>query len=255
MAPQPLAGLKIVITRPREQALTLTQLIKEAGGIPLLYPLLDIAPAPNPAELQAQVARLGSFNLAIFISPNAVHYGMEAIRSCQGIPTGLRFAAVGQGSARALREQGVTAIIAPQERFDSEALLAQPELQHVQGRRIMIFRGNGGRELLGDTLRQRGAEVEYAECYVRSKPDLDLAGLLQAGPDALTVTSSEALAYLWERADPAARQRLAGVQLFAPHVRIAEAARALGWRNVQATGGGDEGLLAGLVAWAGQRRE
>jgi uroporphyrinogen-III synthase len=215
--------------------------------------LLDIAPAPKPAALDEQVARLGKFDLAVFISPNAVNYGMAAIRTAGEIPAGLKVAAVGQGSARALREQGVSAIIAPQDRFDSEALLALPELQQVRGWRVMIFRGNGGRELLGDSLRARGAEVEYAECYVRSKPPLDLAGMLAARPDALTITSSEALSYLWELADEPARRKLSALPLFAPHQRIAEAARSLGWRNAVATGGGDEGLLAGLLAWAAAR--
>lgn len=253
MPPLPLAGLKIIVTRPREQAAPLVRLIEQAGGIPLLFPLLDIAPAPNQQELGEKISRLGGFDLAVFISPNAVRYGMAAIRAGGGVPAGLKFAAVGQGSAKALRERGVAEIIAPQERFDSEALLALPEMQAVQGRRVIIFRGNGGRELLGDTLKARGAEVEYAECYVRSKPPLDMAGLLGALPDALTVTSSEALAYLWEMADEPARRRLSLLPLFAPHERIAEAARGLGWRNAVAANGGDEGMLAGLIAWAGSR--
>lgn len=246
----PLTGLKIIVTRPREQAIQLSRRIEQAGGVPLLFPLLDIAPAADPQKLDNQVSRLGSFHLAIFISPNAVSYGMAAIRAAGAIPAGLKFAAVGQGSARALRELGVPEIIAPSERFDSEALLALPELQRMQDRRVVIFRGNGGRELLGDTLKTRGAEVEYAECYVRTKPALDLAGLLKAEADALTVTSSEALSYLWEMADESARRALSGLPLFVPHERIAEAARALGWRTVVATGAGDEGLLAGLTAWS-----
>ncbi len=253
MAPL-LGGLKIIVTRPREQAVPLARRIEQAGGVPLLFPLLDIAAAPNQAELNQQVSRLGSFDLAVFISPNAVSYGMAAIRAAgAGMPPGLKFAAVGQGSARALREQGVAQIIAPTDRFDSEALLAQPELQQVRGWRVMIFRGNGGRELLGDTLKARGAEVEYASCYQRSKPQLDLAGLMKEQADALTVTSSEALGYLWEMADAQAQQKLSALPLFAPHERIAEAARSLGWRNTVATSGGDEGLLAGLLAWAAAR--
>lgn len=254
MTSLPLTGLKIVVTRPREQAAQLTRRIEQAGGIPLLFPLLDIAPAANQQELNEKVSRLGGFDLAVFISPNAVRFGMAAINAGGATPAGIRFAAVGQGSARALREQGVHEIIVPKERFDSEALLALPEMQDVQGWRVMIFRGNGGRELLGDTLKARGAEVEYATCYQRSKPQLDMAGLLNAHPDALTVTSSEALAYLWEMANGSARQKLSALPLFAPHERIAEAARALGWRNAVAANGGDEGLLAGLIAW-GRSRE
>lgn len=253
MAPLPLVGLKIVVTRPRDQAVQLTQGIEQAGGAAILFPLLEIRPATDPKPLRELVARLGEFNLAIFISPNAVHYGMEAIRAAGALPGPLKIASVGQGSAKALRALGVAEVIAPQERFDSEALLALPELQNVRGWRIAIFRGNGGRELLGDTLKGRGAQVEYATCYERVKPQLDLAGLLGGKPDALTVTSSEALAYLWDVADEAGRQRLAELPLFAPHERIALAARALGWRTAVATAGGDEGLVSGLIVWANGR--
>jgi uroporphyrinogen-III synthase len=249
----PLAGLNIVVTRPREQAAQLAQRIAQAGGNAVRFPLLEIGPPADSQSLHELVARLHEFNLAIFISPNAVRYGMEAVRTAGASFARMKIATVGQGSAKALRDLGVQEIIAPQQRFDSEALLALPELQDVTGWRVIIFRGDGGRELLGDTLKARGATVQYAECYRRLKPQQDAAALLSTNPDAITVTSSEALGYLWEMLDDAARARLAAVPLFAPHPRIAEAAQRMGWRNVQVTAGGDDGLLAGLVAWAEQK--
>ena len=172
------------------------------------------------------------------------------IRAAGDLPPVLKIATVGQGSAKALRELSIAEVIAPAKRFDSEGLLALPELQNVAGWRVLIFRGDGGRELLGDTLRARGAVMEYAACYRRSKPQQDIAALLDAAPDALTVTSSEALGYLWEMLNSAEKERLAAVPLFVPHARIAEAALRIGWRNVMLTAGGDDGLLSGLVAWA-----
>ena len=261
----PLAGLNIVVTRPREQAMQLAQRIEQEGGKVILFPLLEISPAADTQHLRALIARLHEFDLAIFISPNAVRYGMEAIHAAGAnlspSPSpasgrgGLRIATVGQGSALALRAMGVREIIAPQDRFDSEALLALPELQQVAGWRVVIFRGNGGRELLGDTLKARGAAVEYAECYQRVKLQQGVAALLAANPHAITVTSSEALGYLWDMLDAAGRVRLAAIPLFVPHARIAEAAHKLGWREVVPTAGGDDGLVAGLIAWAGQRTE
>jgi len=250
----PLAGLNIVVTRPREQAAQLAQRIEQAGGKAVLFPLLEISPVADPQHLRALVARLHEFDLAIFISPNAVRYGMEAIRAARALPLQLKIATVGQGSAKALRDLGVQEIIAPQDRFDSEALLALPELQNVTGDRVIIFRGNGGRELLGDTLKARGAAVEYAECYQRSKPQQDGTALLATCPHAIAVTSSEALAYLWEMFDEDGKAQLAAVPLFVPHARIAEAAQGLGWRNVITTAGGDDGLLSSLVACAGDRK-
>jgi uroporphyrinogen-III synthase len=249
----PLAGLNIVVTRPREQAVHLAQRIEQAGGKVVLFPLLEISPAADPQPLRNLIARLHEFDLAIFISPNAVRYGMEAIRAEGTLPTNLRIATVGQGSVKALRDLGVQEVIAPQDRSDSEALLALPALQNVTGNRVVIFRGNGGRELLGDTLKARGATVEYAECYQRTKPQQDGATLLAANPHAITVTSSEALSYLWDMFDEADRAQLAAVPLFVPHARITDAAQRLGWRKVIATAEGDDGLLSSLVAWANQR--
>ena len=251
----PLSGLNIVVTRPREQAAHLAQRIEQAGGRAILFPLLEISPITDPQPLRALVARLREFDLAIFISPNAVRYGMEAIRAGGGLPPAMKIATVGQGSARALCDMGVGSIIAPQDRFDSEALLALPELQEVNGWRVAIFRGDGGRELLGDTLKARGATVEYAACYQRAKPQQDAGALLAASPHAITVTSSEALGYLWDMLDSAARQQFASIPLFVPHARIAEAAQRLGWGTAVATSGGDEGLLDGLLAWASQKTE
>jgi len=285
MIEQALAGLNIVVTRPREQAAQLAQRIEQAGGNAILFPLLEISPPADPQPLRELVARLHEFNLAIFISPNAVQYGIAAIYSdkhqevsfprrressdllndlgsrlrgsdeiefAQRFPN-LKIATVGQGSAKALHNLGVREIIAPQDRFDSEALLALPELQNVNGWRVVIFRGDGGRELLGDTLKARGATVEYAACYQRAKPQHGAGALLAADPHAITVTSSEALGYLWDMLDELGKTRLATVPLFVPHARIAEAAQRLGWRNVIPTAGGDNGLLSGLIAWAGQR--
>jgi uroporphyrinogen-III synthase len=154
----------------------------------------------------------------------------------------------------ALHEQGIPFVIVPSERFDSEGLLAQPELQDAAGKHVMIFRGDGGRELLGDTLKARGADVEYVTCYLRSKPGFDAGALLAARPDAIIVTSSEALRHLWEMLNEQERASLVVVPLVVPHERIAEAARQQGWRHVVATGPGDDGLIAGLIAWAQANR-
>ncbi len=257
MADSSLRGLRIAVTRPRDQAAQLAQSIAQAGGEPLSFPLLEIEAAELSPALREQLSRTAQADLAIFISPNAVQYGMAALRSAGvELPSSLKVAAVGQGSAKSLREQGIAGVIVPAERFDSEGLLALPELQQVAGRRVTIFRGNGGRELLGDTLAARGAAVEYVECYIRSRPLQDGAALIGAAPDAITVTSSEALGYLWDMLDEGARAALCDTPLFVPHARIAELARRQGWRQVLATASGDDGLLAGLIAWAqkkGQR--
>lgn len=254
MAKPSLAGLKILVTRPRDQALPLAQLIESAGGKALLFPLLDIAPVLDADALQQQISHLPLANLAIFISPNAVQYGLKAL-SAAGISinaaenTGLKIATVGLGSAKALREQGVANVLLPEANYDSEGLLALPQLQAIAGWRVMIFRGDGGRELLGDTLKARGASVEYLGCYRRSKPQQSASCLLNELPDAITVTSSEALSYFWQMLDDAAQIKLRDIPIFLPHPRIKALAQTQGWRQVHLTESGDEGLLAGLQDW------
>jgi uroporphyrinogen-III synthase len=253
MAEHPLAGLNIVITRPREQAVDLHRRIEQLGGKSQLFPLLEIEAVHDEQVLREQLSHLNQTDLAIFISPNAVRYGMAAIRAAGELPASLKIASVGQGSAKALHELGIARVIAPTERFDSEGLLALPELQKVAGKRVLILRGDGGREILGDTLKARGAIVEYVTCYLRSKPDLDAGKLLAAEPDAVTVTSSEALRFLWEVLAEQDKAKLAAVPLFVPHNRIAEAAHEQGWLQVNVTESGDDGLLSGLIAWANKR--
>lgn len=249
---RPLAALKIVVTRPRDQSIQLAHGVERAGGVPVLFPLLDIAAVTDKSTLYEQISRLDRFDLAVFVSPNAVRYGIGVIRERRAVPATLRIATVGEGSAKALRELGINSIIVPTERFDSEGLLALPELQQVAGWRILIFRGESGRELLGDTFRARGASVEYATCYQRSKPHQDIGALLEASPDAITVTSSEALDHLWQLLGSGEPAALLDIPLFVSHTRIAERAAQQGWRKIVLAGAGDEGMLSSLIDWAGK---
>ena len=253
--PGPLAGKTIVVTRPRAQAGPLAAAIAAQGGQPLIFPLLEIGPAADLQPLADAVARLTDYSLAVFISPNAVDYALPAILARGPWPPGLLPAAVGQGTVKALAAHGIAGCVAPRERFDSEALLALPEMatERVVGLRIAIFRGDGGRELLAETLRARGAEVDCISCYRRSGPADGVATLLvawRAGQlDALTVSSSEGLRYLVDLLDAEGRGHLQKTPVFVPHARIAENARALGLSNIILTDAADAGIVAGLRAY------
>ncbi|MCX8016916.1 MAG: uroporphyrinogen-III synthase [Rhodocyclaceae bacterium] len=162
-------------------------------------------------------------------------------------------ATVGKSSEQALRRHGLDDVVAPQERFDSEALLALPAFADVAGLRVVIFRGDGGRDLFGDTLKSRGAHVDYVTCYRRVKPALDPAPLIrlwQEGRlDAITLTSSEGLRNLWEMVGKLGQSWLKKTPTFVPHARIAEQARDLGLARVILTAPADAGLIAGLNAY------
>lgn len=248
-----LAGRGVVVTRPREQAERLADLIKAALGRPIVFPALEIVDPIDSRMLRSLIDSLDRFDLAIFVSPTAASRGMEMIRARRELPTGLRFAAVGKGSARELRRVGVREVLAPQDGADSEALLALPELQQVHGRAVVIFRGTGGRELLADTLARRGAAVEYAECYRRIRPSGDAQMLLRAWGKgeihAVTVTSREALANLFDMVGTLGRHWLRKTPLFVPHERIAQAARVRGVSDVVLTESGDEAMVAAIVRY------
>ena len=235
----PLAGRGILVTRPREQAAGLARLIEEAGGRAHVFPAIAIEDLPAPAAL----ARVEQFDLAVFVSPTAVGKTLSRMGAW---PAAVRAAAVGAGTRRELERYGVTNVIAPHEGADSEALLGEPELEQVANRRIVIFRGEGGRAFLGDTLRERGAQVEYAACYRRRLPEKGPVDWKPQDIDAITVSSAEGLANLFEMLDPA---WLRARPLFVPHPRIAGDARARAVPEVRVGGPSDEEMRDALVAY------
>lgn len=251
----PLAGRTIVVTRPKAQAAPLAEAIAAAGGRPLLFPLLEISPPVDPTGLSLAAARLAEYSIAVFISPNAVDYALPALLAKGPWPATLRPAAVGPGTVKALAAHGIGDCLLPTARYDSEALLELPELAAgaVAGRRIAIFRGDGGRELLAETLRERGSRVDCITAYRRSAPSGDAGELLAAWRggrlDALSVSSSEALRYLFALLDAEGRSFLGQTPLFVPHARIAENARQLGLDKIILTDAADAGIIAGLTAY------
>ncbi len=253
MSSGPLSGRGIVITRPREHALSLAEHIRAAGGDPVLFPTIEIMPAENPGAVAALVARLDEFQLAIFVSPTAAIRGCGMVGASRAWPSGLRVAAVGAGTAQALEERGFNAVIAPAGEADSEALAALPELQDLRGRSVVIFRGQGGREWLRARLEARGARVEYAECYRRARPDADASGLLarwqRGGIEAVSITSAEGLANFLEMLGPTGAGYLRATPVFVPHSRIVTAAERFGVRRIIVTGRGDDRTVAEIAAF------
>ncbi len=249
-----LRGARVLVTRPAHQAGPLAERIVAHGGTPVLLPTLDIAGPADPAELDTELARLGDFDLAVFVSPNAVR-AVLAHRRVRELPAALRLAAVGQGTRRALNEAGARDILAPTERFDSEALLELLPETAVRGRRIAILRGAGGREWLGEELVRRGAEVTAVECYRRLPPRtvdaVALAQLAEGKIDIVTATSVEGLRNLVQIAGPGGLAMLRATPLLVVGERQARAARELGFHAGLHTAAraDDDAILAALCAW------
>ena len=253
MAMGSLAGRHIVVTRPVGQAAHLAELLAARDALPVFFPVLEIRDLEDIEPVLDVAIRLDDFDFAVFVSPNAIDKALAIILSRRAWPATLRVVALGKASEEALARHGIAQVISPPLRFDSEALLELPELKQIAGRRIVVFRGDAGRDLLGDTLRARGATVEFVACYRRLRPATDAAPLLrlwEAGRlDAVTLTSSEGLRNFCEMIGPLGRAWLQRTPVVVSHQRIAEQARALGLQQVIAATPGDQGLIDALMQY------
>ncbi|MDO9268454.1 MAG: uroporphyrinogen-III synthase [Methylobacter sp.] len=191
-----LSGVRVLVTRPEHQAENLSRLIEERGGIAVRFPTLDIV-SRNDDEIKYSLTTMDSFRWVVFISVNAVNFALKANSGKIGRTESVRFAAVGRSTAQAMKVAGLPVDLMPEDGYNSEALLAMPQLQQVEGQNFLIVRGEGGREQLATTLRSRGAEVNYLEVYKRIIPRIDSSPvielLVQHRLDVITVTSAEAL--------------------------------------------------------------
>jgi uroporphyrinogen-III synthase len=252
MTGRPLAGKRVLVTRPRSRAAALEASIRDAGGEPILWPAIEIADPEDFGPFDRVVGRLESFDLAIFISPTAVERAFARMKKL-GIawPRRPAIAAIGPGTRRALADRGFDQVIAPSDQADSERLLALPALAEMRDRQVVIFRGTGGRELLATILSERGASVEYAECYRRARPVLPASPPPWAAQSlhAVLVSSSEGLANVAEALGRFRPQWTDESVLFVAHPRVGEEAARLGVREVALAGPGDEEFLARLVAY------
>jgi uroporphyrinogen-III synthase len=234
-----LAGKRILVTRPRELAQALAALVAAAGATPVLYPAIEIHDLEDDGAARARLARAGVYDLAVFVSPSAVRKGL----ALHAGPWPARLAAVGEGTRRELEQALGREVLAPQGGAHSDALLALPGLQPVQGWRALIVRGAGGREFLGRALAARGASVELAECYRRVLP---AAPPPEGALDAACVGSGEALHNL---AALLGMERLRAMPLFVAHERVALLARELGLAAPRVAGPGDAQMVASMVAY------
>jgi len=251
-----LKSLGVLVTRPERQADSLCDLISARGGRPIRFPTLSIFGPKDPAAVKTVLDGIDEFDIALFISPNAVLHALDLL-SGTALPQGLMIGAVGQGTAQALSKRGVNVDILPSERFDSEALLALPTLTKVTDRRILICRGNGGRPLLGDTLKRRGARVEYAEVYQRQRPNTDAGSILErwkSEVQMVTVTSSEILDNLAVMLGDAGSKLLRTTPLVVVSERMQSRAQQLGCQEIiLARRASDPDLITAICKWMASR--
>ncbi len=255
---QPLQGLGVLLTRPASQAQRTATQLRGAGAAVFEFPALEIASIETAPALESALAELPTAHWIIFVSANAVEYGMPHVKRRGGAGRNTRFAAIGNATRSALLEQGLSRVITPLSGNDSEALLAHPELQRVAGQHIIIFRGHsesGGRKLLGEVLSSRGALIHNAECYHRSVPVVDAQlreRILKAWENgaigAVHVMSVETLHNLLALTGERGRALLGATTIVTPHERIAKVANELGLVKTVVSGLNDAELIASLTA-------
>ena len=257
LPPKPLQGLGIVVTRPTHQAEPLVQRLEAEGATVLRFPVLEIQGLENKEPALSLIAELSEFAWAIFVSANAVEHGIALVRSNGKFPRGLKFASVGSATAQTLERLGIRPVLRPTNDLGSDGLLAMPALrsEQIRGKRIVIFRGEGGRERLGNVLRERGARVDYAEVYRRVESKLNAGQLLRKGRngevDVCVVTSGDGLRSLYSLVGASGREWLRDLPLVVMSKRMANLAHELGTRlsPVVVKRADDEGIAEALKRW------
>lgn len=251
---------RVLVTRPLGQGEGLCRLAEAAGYEVYYLPAIEIRDPADGAPLQTLVESLDRYDLAVFISVNAVTHGLDFILAQRRWPRQVKIATVGASSAAALGEYGLVPDLVPAQHFNSEALLALDEMRDMHGKRVVILRGSGGREHLRETLLARGAEVDYVEVYRRVCPEVDqqlMRSLLQQGAlDVVTVTSNETLENLLAMAGPEGQPLLHGLPLVVASERQALLARQLGFRHAAlvAANAGDAAIVEQLKRFEARMR-
>ncbi|ANS83895.1 Uroporphyrinogen-III synthase [Vibrio scophthalmi] len=240
--------MTVLVTRPGEQGKALCHQLKLRGLKALHHPLITIQAGEQLSSLPLQLKHA---DIVIAVSQHAVQYANKAIDQYQHHwPQSITYLAVGQKTAHYLgkaTQQNVNYPLVS----DSEHLLSMPQLGCIAGQRILILRGNGGRELIFDTLIQRQAHVEYCEVYKREnlafRSELTVPLWQDSHVDQVVITSSGQLNFFIQQIAPQFQSWLQQLTLFVPSERIANEARRFGFHSVVNTGSAsNQDLLATL---------
>ena len=246
-------SLRILVCRPEPEASRLADAIRAAGHTPLVLPLIERQPLPESPEQRSLIQDLDLFHHIIAVSPYAARQLLERIDPWwPQFPTGIHWYGVGKGTAAVLEAAGLSPV-SPSQGWTSEALLEAPELANLQHQKVLIARGDHGRELLRETLQDREASVTVLPLYRRRCPEHppeQLRELLGDGPpDVIIALSGETLNNLIALGENSVHN-LYNALLVVPAARVAEQARAAGFRRVLVPEGLDaRSLITSIEQW------
>lgn len=241
--------MSILVTRPSPAGDELVTRLRALGYTAWCFPLIEFTPGRELAQLPAQLAALSPGDLLFALSQHVVHYAQPCLQQA-GLtwPAALDYYAIGRSTALALHCASGRHVFWPPERETSEMLLQLPALRRLKGKKALILRGNGGRELLGETLAQRGAEVRFLECYQRCEKfyhgPSEGKRWRDRGIDTLVVTSGEMLQQLHQLFPAIDREEwLLSCRLIVVSERLATLAQQLGWKHIKVADGADNDAL------------
>ncbi|MGH1460509.1 MAG: uroporphyrinogen-III synthase [Neptuniibacter sp.] len=255
--PENLNNCRVIVTRPEHQSQNLINLLQAQGAEAVQFPLLQISAIEESSSefqrLKQKILDLDLFQHVIFISPNAASFGYDWIdHYWPQLPIGIQWFAIGKKTAETLSNYGIDAYHSPLG-YDSEALLLCPALKKISGEKVLIMRGQGGRETLANELRARGAEVSYAELYIRSCPEYDNTTIVQTldpAPDCILFSSGAGLENLVSLINRTTLSidSIKNSHIIVPSDRINAAARAAGFKRITtASGPDDQAMLQALM--------
>ncbi len=238
-----LKGLRVLVTRPAAQADKLVSLLEQQGAAPVLFPLIEIKAIDASSW---PIIDWRKIDWLIFVSRNAVQHFCAGL--AKKLPARLPCVAVGNGTAQAMRDQGLTVSLKPEISNGSEGLLTLPEMQQLNDQKIVIVRGQGGRELLADTLQARGASIRYIEVYRRQLPKVSIAQKNAAlETDILLATSVQSVANLL-RIFAGTKEQMSAKPLIVLSERIKQYALAQGFSDIVVTdNASDEAIMQRLT--------
>jgi uroporphyrinogen-III synthase len=251
---QPLDGVGVLVTRPEQQAMPLCRLLEAQGARSLRLAAIEIRAYGDRQALHTISSALEDFDLIVFTSVNAVRFGAGLLEQRRD----LNIAAIGPATARALNQAGYRVAIKPTEGYDSEGLLAHAKLKNLAARRILLIKGRGGRHLLEQEFKTRGAHVARAEVYERVAATPSAAALsailasFEAGEiNAITATSVDIGIGLLALANPRLREAFERSTWVVPAERVAAELRRQGLKAplLIAASAEDQDLVAALLQW------
>ena len=234
----------VVLTRPQADSERLSEALQNEGFQTRVMPIITIEAIPT-AE-QAPAPSLRNDALCIFISANAVRFGLPQLGSALARDSDLTVIAVGNKTRDTLAAEGIQAQVPV--RADSEGLLAMPALSAPDSRDVVIVKGEGGRELLASELTGRGARVTEWACYRRCWPDVDLSVLTEIGAELIFQASSgEMVSRLAELLAGGGQVDLFQSPIIVPSDRVARLATEIGWGQViRADDASDDAFIRAL---------